>query len=264
MERRKARSGGLQTAVWLSSAIWRSPFLVFLFSILAAFSAFGGVRHFTYLYEAPTSAPGSIELENWLTWRGTTDQLDFRHELEFGVTDKFQVSVYLADWFYKNDQAGSGFSYSDSAIELIYNLTNPVVDPVGLSIYGEIRAGDRLVELESKLIAQKNFGPLILAYNATLEAVWEGTDLAERKGEFSQALGASYEISPRISVGVELLHEFVFPEWRDAETIRNLFVGPNVSYRRGNWFVTVTALAQATGTTDEPDFQVRTVFGFGL
>ena len=109
-----------------------------------------------------------------------------------------------------------------------------------MSIYGEIKAGDRLVELESKLIAQKNLGPLILAYNATLEALWEGNDLAQREGEFSQAFGASYEISPPISVGIELLHEFVFPEWRDEEKIRNLFVGPNVSYRRGNWFVTVT------------------------
>ena len=168
------------------------------------------------------------------------------------------------DWFYENDQEHSGFAYSDSAIELIYNLTNPIVDPVGLSIYAEIKAGDRLLELESKLIAQKNFGPLILAYNATLEAVWEGDDLAESEGEFSQALGASYEISPRLSVGVELLHEFVFPEWRDEEEIRNLFVGPNVSYRRANWFVTVTTLAHATDTADEPDFQVRTVFGIGL
>jgi hypothetical protein len=56
----------------------------------------------------------------------------------------------------------------------------------------------------------------------------------------------------------------VFPEWRDEEEIRNLFVGPNISYRRTNWFVTVTTLAQATDTTDEPDFQVRTVFGIGL
>jgi len=252
----------------MKAALRVSLFLL-LMVVLPGPDCFAGVRHFTYLYEAPTSAPGSIELENWLTWRRTNDpervdQLDFRHELEFGVTDRLQVSVYLADWFYKSDQAGSGFSYSDSAIELIYNLTNPVVDLVGLSIYGEIRAGDRLVELESKVIAQKNFGPLILAYNATLEALWEDSDLAKREGEFSQALGASYEISPRISVGVEFLHEFVFPEWRDAETIRNLFVGPNVSYRRGNWFVTVTALAQATDTTDEPDFQVRTVFGVGL
>ncbi len=240
--------------------------------LLLAFSpslSFGGVRHFTFLYEAPTSARGSLELENWVTWERITDpsrsdEVDFRHELEYGVTDKFQVSVYLADWFYESNQEHSGFAYSDLAIELIYNLTNPVDNPIGLSVYGEFKAGDRLVELESKLIAQKNFGPLILAYNATLEAVWQGNELKEREGEFAQAVGASYEISPRISAGIELLHEFVFPEWRDEEKIRNLFVGPNVSYRRSNWFVTVAALAQATDTDDEPDLQVRTIFGIGL
>jgi len=240
--------------------------------LILAFSpsiSFGGVRHFAFLYEAPTSARGSLELENWVTWQRITDpdrsdEVDFRHELEYGVTDKFQVSVYLADWFYESNPGGAGFTYSDSAIELIYNLTNPVDDPIGLSIYGEVKAGDRLVELESKLIAQKNLGPLILAYNATLEALWEGNDLAQREGEFSQAFGASYEISPPISAGIELLHEFVFPKWRDGEKIRNLFVGPNVSYRRGNWFVTVTALAQATATEDEPDLQVRTIFGIDL
>src|SRR6058998_1577561 len=242
---------------------------IFVAAILSALSSFGGARHFAFLYEANTSAPGSLELENWMTSRHATgpgrfDQVDFRHELEYGVTDKFQASIYLADWRYQNDREHSGFAYSDTAIELIYNLTNPVVDPVGLSIYGELRAGDRLLELESKLIAQKNFGPLILAYNATLESVWEGNHLAERQGEFSQALGASYEISPRISVGLELLHEFVLPEWHDEEKIRNLFVGPNVSYRHRNWFVTITALAQATDTQDEPDFQLRTIFGIGL
>ena len=252
----------------MKAALRVSLFLLSM-ALLPGPDCFAGVRHFTYLYEAPTSAPGSIELENWLTWRRTNDpervdQLDFRHELEFGVTDKFQVSVYLADWFYRNDQAGSGFSYSDSAIELIYNLTNPVVDLVGLSIYGEIRAGDQVVELESKLIAQKNFGPLILAYNATLEAVWEGSDLEQREGEFSQALGASYEVSPRVSVGVELLHEFVFPEWRDRGRIRNFFIGPNISIRSGRWFVTTTALAQATDTEDEPEVQVRTIFGIDI
>jgi len=243
--------------------------VIFGAAILSALSALGGARRFTFLYEANTSAPGSFELENWVTWRHATgpgrfDQVDFRHELEYGVTDKFQASIYLADWFYKSDPEHSGSTYSDTAIELIYNFTNPVVDPVGLSIYGELRVGDRLIELESKLISQKNFGPLILAYNATLESVWEGSDLAEREGEFIQALGASYEISPRVSAGMELLHEFVFPEWRDTEKIRNFFIGPNVSYRRGNWFVTITALAQATDTQNEPDFQLRTIFGMGL
>ena len=248
----------------------RQKLLLCIFVLAESVSiSYAGVRHFTFLYEANTSAPGSLELENWVTWQRATglrqfDQVDFRHELEYGVTDKFQLSIYLTDWFYENDREHSGSTYSDSAIELIYNLTNPVTDPVGLSIYGELRAGDRLIELESKLIAQKNLGPLILAYNATLESVWEGKDLAEREGEFSQAFGASYEISPRLSFGVELLHEFVFPEWRDDKKVRNLFVGPNVSFRHGNWFVTVTALAQATNTEDEPDLQLRMIFGIGL
>ncbi len=242
---------------------------IFVAAILPALSLFGGARHFAFLYEANTSAPDSLELENWVTWQHATglgrfDQVDFRHELEYGVTNKFQASIYVADWLYESDPEHSGFTYSDTAIELIYNLTNPVVDPLGLSIYGELRAGDRLIELESKLIAQKNFGPLILVYNATLESVWEGNDLSEREGELQQALGASYEISPRISVGIKLLQEFVFPDWRDAERIRNVFIGPNASYRHGNWFVTVTALAQATDTHDEADFQVRTIFGIGL
>jgi hypothetical protein len=61
-----------------------------------------------------------------------------------------------------------------------------------------------------------------------------------------------------------MLHEFVFPEWRDSEHIRNVFVGPNISFRHQNWFVTVTALAQATDTPDEADFQLRTIFGIGF
>jgi hypothetical protein len=243
--------------------------ILLLLLILPAISGFGGVRRFTFLYEANTSAPGSIELENWVTWKNTgdrdrVDQVDFRHEIEYGVTDKFQASLYFADWSYESNADQSGFTYSDAAIELIYNFTNPVVDPLGISIYGELKIGDQLVELESKWIAQKNFGPIILAYNATLEALWEGPELEERECEFGQAFGASYEFSPRISVGLELLHEFIFPQWRDTASIRNLFVGPNVSYRRGNWFVTTTAVVQATDTSGEPDLQWRTIFGIGL
>jgi hypothetical protein len=243
--------------------------LIVLLAIWPVAAALAGARHFTYIYEAPTSAPSSVELENWVTWERVdnpqrSDTLAFRHEIEIGVIDHFQASIYLADWFYENAPSHSGFTYSNSAIELIYNLTNPVIDPVGLSMYQEYKVGDRLFEWESKIIAQKNFGPLILAYNATLEAVWEGASLSEREGEFQQALGASYELSPRLSVGLEFLHEFVFPDWRDEEKIRNVFIGPNVSFRHENWFVTVTALAEATNTQDEPDFQVRTILGIGF
>ena len=264
MELTAPRSGGFQAA----GAIWKSPFLVLflsvlLFSILPAVGAFAGVRHFTFLYEAPTSPPGSIELENTVTWRHGPNWNDvfMREELEIGITDRFQLGIYPLDWSHRSND---GLHYDGGAVEAIYNLSNPVIDPVGISLYQEIAAGRRHFESESKLIAQKNFGRWILDYNATLEAEWEDRHLEEETGEFQQALGASYEISPRLSVGVEFLHEFVFPDWRDDEKIRNVFIGPNVSYRRNQWFVTATALAQATDTEDEPNFQLRTIFGVGF
>ena len=236
---------------------------------IATFNTVAGVRHFTYLYEAPTSPPGGFEIENWVTWLHTTnpehsDELAFRHEIEFGLTDRFQASIYFADWSYSHSHNDSDLTFSDVAVELIYNLSNPVIDPIGVSLYQEYRGGNRLFEWESKLIAQKNVGRWILAYNATVEATWEGEGLNEHEGEFQQALGASYQISPRLSIGLEFLHEFVFPEWEDTQNIRNVFVGPNISYRRNNWFVTVTALAQATDTADEARVQLRTIFGMAF
>ena len=224
-------------------------------------SSFAGVRHFTFLYEAPTSPPGSIELENTITWKHGSGWNDVfvREEIEIGLTERLQLGIYPLDWGHHSD---GGFQYDGGAVEIICNLSNPVVDPVGVSLYQEISVARQHFESESKLIAQKNFGRWILDYNATLEAEWEEEELKEQSGELQQALGASYEISPRLSVGVEFLHEFVFPDWSDR--VSNVFVGPNLSYRRNQWFVAVTALAQATNTSGEPDFQLRTIFGIGF
>ena len=240
-------------------------YLVFCLVLLPSI-ALAGARHFTFIYEAPTSPPGSVESENWVTTRfsnGLTDII-FRNEIELGITEHFQASIYLANWDYTRTGEGRGAHYESSSLELIYNLTNPAADPIGISLYQEISVGRRLFESETKLIAQKNFGPLILAYNLTLEAEWEEDGLREHNGEIQQALGASYELSPRISVGAEMLHEVLLPAWHSSEAENNFFIGPNVSYRGDRWFATVTALAQATHTEGEPDYQVRLIFGISL
>jgi hypothetical protein len=237
--------------------------MLIVLSAMSAADLRAGVRHFTFLYEAPTSPPGTIELENSVTWQhhSGANEVLMREELEIGITGQFQIGLYPLDWSHRSTD---GLQYDGGAIELIYNLSNPVIDPVGISIYQEISTGRRHFESESKLIAQKNFGRWIVDYNATLEAEWEDHHLEEHEGEVQQALGASYEICPRLSVGIEFLHEFVFSDWRDDGNIRNVFIGPNASYRRNQWFVTATALAQPTGTTGEPNFELRTICGFGF
>lgn len=233
-----------------------------------------GERRFTYVYEATTAAKGEVEIENWVTWktqreggsRGNT--FDFRHEIEFGLTDRLQLGVYVADWRVLDKVAGGEDGahavYQDSAVELIYNLTNPVTDFLGSAVYAELKLGDQKLEVEGKVILQKNFGPFVLAYNATLEAEWEGERFGyfnERKGTFEQTLGVSYQFSPYFLLGGEFLHEIEFSDWAEAgDSI--VYAGPNASFRYDRFYVTTTALVQATGLSEEPDFQLRTIFGF--
>jgi len=230
-----------------------------------------GARRFTYVYEATTAAPGSLESENWVTWKTSPEEerdfnsLDFRHELEFGLTDHLQMGIYLADWGYREDPGANehGFSYQSSAIELIYNLSNPTTDLLGTALYQEVRGGPEELELESKVILQKNIGRIVLGYNATIEAVWEGDRLEEKGGEFSQTFGVSYEASSAFLLGAELLHEIDLPDWSEAED-SVVYGGPNLSYRHGNWWATVTPLVQLTDIASEVDFQTRLIFGFSF
>lgn len=240
-------------------------FLLCALCAISGRSVHAGARRFTYVYETTTSAPGSFETENWITFQTHTGDdphfraFDFRHEIEFGVTDHLQAATYLADWNHER----TGFSYTGSALELVYSLTNPVTDPLGLAVYEEVKAGRRFFESESKLLAQKNIGRFVASYNLTMEATWEGEGLDERAGEFQQALGVSYEIGPRLSVGAECVHEIAFPDWSTAQP-SVVFAGPDVSVRVGRCWGTATALAQLTGAAGEPDLQVRTIFGYAF
>ena len=126
----------------------------------------------------------------WAHGAGWNDAF-IREELEIGITDRLQLGIYPLDWSHHSE---GGFQYNGGAVELIYNLSNPVVDPVGISLYQEVSVARRHFESESKLIAQKNLGRWILDYNATLEAEWEAQGLKEQNGELQQALSASYEI----------------------------------------------------------------------
>jgi len=79
-------------------------FLLTTEALLITHNAEAGERRFTYVYEATTAAKGEIEIENWVTWKTQREEasrgntFDFRHEIEFGLTDKLQLGVYVADW----------------------------------------------------------------------------------------------------------------------------------------------------------------------
>jgi len=230
-------------------------------------------RRFTYVYEATTCAQGEIEIETWATWKTRRDgasranQWDFRHEFEYGLTDRTSLALYVADWKVLDNRAGGDYGaqavYQDTAVEVIHNLTNPVMDLVGSALYGEVKLGDQKFEIESKLLLQKNFGPIVLAYNVGVEAEWEGDRFGyfnEASGEFMESFGISYQFSAKFFLGGEFLHEVGLDEWTEVGDIV-IYAGPNASFRIDRFFVTTTAMFQLTGMTDEPDFQLRTICG---
>jgi hypothetical protein len=236
---------------------------------LVADRAEASERRFTYVYESTTQPKGTVEYEQWVTWKfdkdidSKFDRLEFRHELEFGVTDRLQIAVYLSDWRYQDGRSvdNNGAEWRNSAFEVIYALTDPVVDPIGSALYGEVKLGDQLFELEGKIILQKNLGKWVFAWNGILEAEWEGSNYSEDKGELGQTLGASYQINPTFTVGAELVHEIEYDDWSEWED-HVVYIGPNASYRNPRWWLTVTPLFQITDVESEANFQLRAIFGF--
>src|SRR4051812_24835705 len=87
-----------------------------------SFSTLATERRFAFTYETTTSAKGAFELENWVTWSHfvqpgkNLDFFQFRHEIEYGVTDRLQASLYVFDWDYSSITHGT--RYEHSGIEL--------------------------------------------------------------------------------------------------------------------------------------------------
>lgn len=238
-------------------------------ALLIQATSYASDRKFAFSNEVTTTPPGEVEYEQYITWKKSKktdsdfDRFEFRHEIEFGITDHLQMAIYLADWRYQDGGSvrHNRAEYRNTAVEFVYNLTNPVTDPLGLALYGEVKLGDEKAALEGKFLVQKDLGPWTIVYNAIIEAEWEGDDYEQDKGEVEQTFGVSYQFSPKFLIGAELVHEVEFDDWE--RTGRNvLYLGPNVSYRSKGSFVTVAPLFQVSNVDSEADFLTRMIFGF--
>jgi len=220
-------------------------------------------RRFAYSYETTTQPKGLLEYEQWFTWEHSNggDKYKFRHEFEYGLTDRLQLGVYLFDWEHEREDAESSTLWEGTGFELIYNLSDPTRDFIGSALYAEFLMSDQELELEAKLLLQKNIGPFALVYNGVLEAEWE--DGYEKDvGVLGSTAGISYQIRPNFLVGVEATHEVELDGWSDAGD-HAVFVGPNLSLRtKGGFWITVAGLFQATDSGDAPETKLRVLAGF--
>ncbi len=233
-------------------------------------------RRLAYSDEARVTPKGLIEFEQWVTWKTHTrdendfNKFQFKEELEFGITEHAQIGLELPAWHFQTGPKGEkdGPRLDAIAADLRYIFTDPVTDIVGIGSKFEVGISEDVFSLEGKLIVQKTWNKFELVYNANIEAEWESEGdkrYTMKHGEFSQTIGASYEVTGGFFLGAELLHEAPMPDWHTGE-VQNLFIGPNASFhspldeKQRNWAITVTPLAFVAGGDDEPRFQLRMIF----
>ncbi len=238
-----------------------------LLALASLTAAEAGQRPFAYSYDVETTPKGRVEFENWATWKAHKatnsdyNKFEFKHELEFGVTDNLQISLYPATWEIVDSADGNDVSFKSTNVSMVYNFTDPTADALGTAIYLETGVGPEVFFVEAKLLLQKNIGKWSFVYNFVAETEWEGDGYDERVGELKNTFGVSYQVSPSLSVGIEGLHEVEFEDWEDAGD--NVFyLGPNISFRQGDFFATLAPLFQVTDVDDEPDFSTRLLVGF--
>jgi len=241
----------------------KHSFSFFLFA--AAFvaisnNASANERRFTYTYETSVLPPGAREIELWNTYRTNKNffyrRFDERAEYEFGVTNNLQTALYLnTSWLTQDSNGGadSGDAVSSQEFSISsewkYKLTDRVADPLGIGLYGEATLGLNDVELEGKIILDKQVNNFLFAFNGVFEQEWEtelelGETETEAESILEFDLGAAYFINNSFSVGIEMRNHNETKEgvWEHSA----LFAGPVISYATEEWWATFTLLPQVT------------------
>ncbi len=221
---------------------------------------------FAYLYPTQTLPRGEHQYEQWITWQTDKEsdpqyhRLEFRQEFEHGLSDRLQFAFYLATWRHTRTSEGSKTAVRNSAVELVYTLSDPTESYLGSALYGEVKFDSRLLAVETKLLLEKFAGPWVFGYNGVIEQEWEGENYAERKGEVKNILGASYRLSSLLTVGGEYLWETETEDWSSFEKAVS-YLGPNATLGLPQLWVVVTPLFKLTDQNDKPNFQMRTLIG---
>jgi hypothetical protein len=230
---------------------------------LSVLNARADERRFTYTYEPEVLPKGAMEFEQWVTLRtqrtkggavqqGNFNRWQIREELEYGVTDRYTVSLYLngqatsfKDFSATPPASTSKTEFSGVSLENRYMVLNPANHTVGLTLYFEPRFSGDEAELEQKIIIGQRHGDWKWAFNLTHAIEWEN-DLHDREGELEATFGLTRDLGKHWSLGLEFRNHNALPDYRRWENTA-FFLGPVVNYRQEKWWATLTVMPQIYG-----------------
>ncbi|HEY0588202.1 MAG TPA: DUF6662 family protein [Pseudoduganella sp.] len=261
--------------------------------LAAALPAIADENLFGYVRGSEVLPKGSGEFYQWITQRnnkgtGHYRAVDTKTEVEYGVTDRFQVSAEVNGLAVKSQgllingylpkDIDSNLRLQGFEVAAKYNFLSPAKDDFGLSAYTSFEYGrldvhsgqkKRELQFEAQLQAQKYFleGQLTWVGNIGLRAAHEKrkaiADLPEDfewptdpEMEISTKIGTglSYRFAPGWYAGVEALAENEY-ETEVGQERWSVFAGPSLHYGDKQWWATLTVFRQLRGGGERYDGQ---------
>jgi hypothetical protein len=232
---------------------------------------------FGWVRGAETLPGGHADAYQFITLRegkraGTYNGWDFNTEVEYGITDKFQVGVAVEQHYFRIhdvEELDNMNKYRFGGIELSakYRVLSPFKDIVGLAVRLEAAylpfddvAGieQQETDLSPEIIVHKNFldDTLIFQANVGVKFAWGKKPAEEYDYEFTAqgGLGVSYRFAPNWFFGVEGHWRSEYPKFNlgfHEHTV--IFVGPSLHYGAEKWWATASYGYQVFGNgVDEP------------
>lgn len=212
-------------------------------------------RAFVWTYEYMTMPQGTAELEYYVTSKvpdtgSFDDNNSWEHqlELEYGLTDHWDIAVYQ-QWMDTHTDTDDNFEYKGTKFRSRYRLAERGVYPVDILGYLEYKrpdGSDSADALEAKLILAKDIGKFNIAYNQIVERALRHPE----KPEHGYACGISYELDPRLKVGLESkgnLSSFKY------------YLGPTISWASKKFWLAVGVTGGLNNRSD--DLQARLIAG---
>ncbi len=215
-------------------------------------------RFFARTYTSNILPKGAIDLEFWHTSRfGHKNQFfhaqDQRMELEFGLGKNVQTSVYFNHYQKRFSESTEGTVVSNEigfSNEWKWKLSDPSANKIGFALYAEwgVKGGDEL-ELETKLIFDKNIGKNLFAFNAAVEYEKEfewsknNVEASGWKAPVEFNAGYQYFVKPNLGLGFEIRNHNEIVKGNGWEY--SVFSGgPTINFRNNKWFIIANYLPQ--------------------
>lgn len=239
--------------------------LTLLFVVVVVTEASASPRPLPFSYPYETLTEGSLEIEQYadlVPVRVARENPDgtregvygvrsvLQTEVEFGITDRVECGFYFM--FRQAASANTPVMRFQGVKQRVrVRLAEQGEWPVDVGLYLELAELDNEFEVEEKILLAKRFGDLNIVANLWIEQEWYyQTD--EYKHIFNPTLGASYQINPKLFVGLEYwvrgrfdkangVTDQVGSNINDAPIATHHYAGPTFLVQSGKVFLSVGA-----------------------